>query len=108
MPEDKPAPNGLPYIHTQHGNGSRVTDKSYDHGGIDDGPQAIMEGIEEDPANDVGQKSGEKRTCAEGDQGEIEDDPQAKGEVVIHIRLVQAFPEDQEGRHQAPCNQDHP
>jgi len=84
VPKDKPTPEWLPYIDTEHRNRARVTNKSDNHGGIND----ILEFLF---ANNIGKKSGKEGTSTQSDHAQIKYDPKGKGKIVGHICLIKAL-----------------
>src|SRR5579863_5579344 len=82
MPEGEPRPQGLPNVDHQDRDRAAVADEPDDYSGVEDRLQLGA-------LQDVDEESGEERTRAQRDDAEIEEDPQAEGEAVIHIRLVQ-------------------
>ena len=78
-----------------------VADQADDDGAVDDGAQFLE-------FQDVEQEAGEEGAGAEGDHGEIEEDPQAEGEAVVHVGLVQAFDQAEAGGVEAEGEQRDP
>eukprot|EP01022_Parablepharisma_sp_SALTPOND_P005728 TRINITY_DN12345_c0_g2_i1.p2 TRINITY_DN12345_c0_g2~~TRINITY_DN12345_c0_g2_i1.p2 ORF type:complete len:654 (-),score=172.14 TRINITY_DN12345_c0_g2_i1:394-2355(-) len=92
VPEAEPPADGLADVDAQHQNGAHVADEADEHRRVDDGFQLGL-------AHDVVQKAGEKSAGSQGDNRQVHHDPHAKGEVVVHVGLV-------EPQHQAQCRAD--
>ena len=88
MPESEPCPQGLSDIDHQNGDRAAIADKADDDGGVQDRLQLSA-------LQNVDQKPGEERACAQGDDSQIEKDPEAEGEAIVHVGLVQPVVEAQ-------------
>jgi hypothetical protein len=75
--------SGCPTSIIKDADGAAVADESDDDG-------VFRMGAELGLLQDVDQESGEERARAERDHAEIEKNPQAEGEAVVHVGLVQA------------------
>ena len=82
MPEGKPEPRRLAHVYQQRRNGPAITDEADDHRAVDDGLEFAF-------LQNVKQEAGEERARAQGDHGEIDEDPESEGEAVIHVGLVE-------------------
>ena len=82
MPESKPCPQGLSDIDHQNGDRAAIADKADDNGGVQDRLQLSA-------LQNVDQKPGKERACAQGNDSQIEEDPEAEGEAIVHVGLVQ-------------------
>ena len=81
VPENKPPPDGLTNIDTQHGHGTGIADKPDDNSRINNAFQFLT------PDN-IGEKPGKKCTGSQTNHRQIKNDPQGKSKYIAHIGLV--------------------
>src|ERR1022692_2222871 len=82
MPEGEPEAQRLSHVHQEGRHRPAITDESDDHRAVDYRLElALLE--------DVKQEAREEGARARRDDGEIEEDPEAEGEAVIHVGLVE-------------------
>jgi hypothetical protein len=91
MPEGKPCAQGLANVDHQDRDRAAVADEANHYGRVENRSQL-------GPLQDIDKKSSEERTRSQSDNAEIEKDPQAEGEAVIHICLVQPVVKAEAGR----------
>ena len=101
IPERVPEAQRLPDVDGQHADGAAVADEADHDRALDHRAQLL-------DAQDIEQKAGEERTRAQRDHGEVEEDPQAEREPVIHVGLVQAQAQAQIGGIKAESQQRRP
>ena len=101
MPEGEPGPQRLPDVDHQDRDRAAVADESHDHGGVEDGFQF-------DALQDVDEEPGEECARAQCNNAEIQENPQAEREAVIHVGLVQAVEQAECGRVNAAPQQHGP
>src|ERR1022692_3046396 len=82
MPEGEPEAQRLSHVHQEGRHGPAITDEADNHSAVD---YCLELGLLED----VKQEAREEGARAQRDDGEIEEDPEAEGEAVIHVGLVE-------------------
>src|SRR5579864_5667802 len=82
MPEGEPRSQGLANVNHQDRNRTAIADETHNHGGVQNGLQLGA-------LQNVDQKSCEERARPQGNDPQIEEDPEAEGETIVHVGLVQ-------------------
>src|ERR1035437_4080877 len=101
MPEGEPEAQRLSHVHQEGRHGPAITDESDDHRAVDYRLElALLE--------DVKQEAREEGARAQRDDGEIEEDPEAEGEAVIHVGLVEPLDKAEAGAIEAEGQQQKP
>jgi hypothetical protein len=94
VPVAEPRTDRLADVHGEHEHGARVADEPDDDRQVDD----VLKLVD---FEDVLEESGEERTSAQGDDRQVEGDPQAESEVVVQTGDHDAFRKDDDHRIQA-------
>ena len=95
MPVAEPCAERLADIENEHQHGAGVAQETHHDRQVDDVLQCV-------DVQQVAQRAGEERARAEGDDGEVEGDPEAEPEVVVKAGLAEAVGQDAEGGISAP------
>ena len=66
----------------QEHKGARIAYETYDHGHVDYVPKLLL-------TDNIGEEPRKKGPCAQGNDGQIKDDPEGKGKDIAHVGLVQ-------------------
>src|SRR5208337_1190441 len=96
VPEREPCSQRLANVDHENQNRSTVADEPKHDSAIDYCLQFLS-------LEHVKQETGEERTGTEGNDGQIEVDPQTEGKTVVHIRLIQTLGEAKVGTIKTPC-----
>jgi len=95
MPVAEPCAERLADVENEHQHGAGVAQEAHHDRQVDD----VLQGVD---VQQVAQRAGEERARAEGDDGEVEGDPEAEPEVVVKAGLAEAIGKDAEGGIGAP------
>ena len=83
MPVAEPRPEGLADVEDKHEHGPGIAQEAHHHCQVDD----VFQGVD---VQEVAQRAREEGAGAEGDDREVEGDPQAEAEVVVKARFAEA------------------
>src|ERR1700727_2494259 len=101
MPEGEPRAQRLADVDPQNADCAAVANKADDDG-------SVQNGFEFGALQDVNEKSSEECACAEGDDAEIKKNPEAEGEAIVHVGLVQPVIQAEASRVDSDGKQDDP